>query len=207
MSENSSVPDESPDEETASEPPENEASTNEDSESSTAEDAPPAELIERIEDTDPTEIADEIADLEATIDEQEAEIDALESKLKRSQADFQNYKKRMQKRRQQEQKRATEDLVSRLIDVRDNLKRGLDQDGDIREGIEATLSQFDSVLEQENVEIIAPEPGDDVDPQRHEVLLNVESDQPAGTIDGLQREGYAMAEKIIREAQVTVSDE
>lgn len=174
-------------------------------ETTEAEAGPPTDLIDRVEDSDSTELAEEIKSLREQVEDQEHTIEELESDLKRKQADFKNYKKRMKKRREQERKRATEDLVTRLIDVRDNLKRGLEQDGDIRKGVESTLNQFDHVLEGENVEEITPEPGEDVDPQRHEVLMRVESEQPADTIDDVHRPGYEMAEKIIREAQVTVS--
>lgn len=193
----SNTPDESTEE--AESEPESEETTE-------AEAGPPTDLIECVEDSDSTELAGEIESLREQIEDQEHTIEELESNLKRKQADFKNYKKRMKKRREQERKRATEDLVTRLIDVRDNLKRGLKQDGDIREGVESTLNQFDHVLEGENVEEIAPEPGKEVDPQRHEVLMRVESEQPADAIDDVHRPGYEMAGKIIREAQVTVSN-
>jgi len=173
------------------------------------------ELIERIEDADAEQLATEItalrtkvASLEQQLDTREKEKNDLESRLKRTQADFQNYKKRMKKRREEEKQRATEDLVERLVEVRDNLVRALDQDenADIRDGVETTLRQFDEELERENVSEIKPEPGEEVDPQRHEVLLRVESDHPEGTVDEVHRPGYEMAEKVIRTAQVTVSD-
>ncbi|WP_424019608.1 nucleotide exchange factor GrpE [Halorientalis pallida] len=174
------------------------------------------DLLERVAATDDEQLANEIASLRMRVDSLESELETredeaeeLESKLARTKADFQNYKKRMKKRREEEKQRATEDLVERLLDVRDNLKRALeqDEDADIRDGIEATLRQFDEELQQENVEAIEPEPGQEVDPQRHEVLLRVESDQPAGTIAEVHRPGYEMAEKVIRTAQVTVSEE
>ena len=174
-------------------------------------------LIERVEESDPESVAHELAalrtrveGLEDQLDAREEELDDVTAKLKRKQADFQNYKKRMEKRREQEKQRATEDLVERLLDVRDNLVRALDQDDadaeDIRGGVETTLSQFDRVLEDENVDVVDPEPGDEVDPHTHEVLMRVDSDQPEGTIDDVHRPGYVMAEKVIQTAQVTVSD-
>ncbi len=134
--------------------------------------------------------------------------DDFESRLKRKQADFQNYKKRQQERLEEEKQRATEDLVTRLLDVRDNLERALDQDEDvdIRGGVETTLDQFDEQLARENVEQIRPETGGETDPQRHEVLATVESDQPEGTIAEVHRTGYEMAGKVLRPAQVVVSD-
>ncbi|WP_136718180.1 nucleotide exchange factor GrpE [Halorientalis salina] len=173
------------------------------------------ELVERVTNADAEQVATEVAalrtkvaSLETQLETSEAEKEDLESRLKRTQADFQNYKKRMKKRREEEKERATEDLVERLLDVRDNLVRALDQDedADIRDGIEATLRQFDEELERENVTEVTPDPGDAVDPQRHEVLLRVESDQPEGTVAEVHRPGYEMGEKVIRTAQVTVSE-
>jgi len=173
------------------------------------------ELIDRVAESDPESVARELAalrtrvdGLEDQLDAREAEADELTEKLKRKQAEFQNFKKRMEKRREEEKQRATEDLVTRLLDVRDNLQRALeqDEDADIRGGVESTLRSFDDVLDAENVDVIEPEPGEDVDPHRHEVLVRVDSDQPEGAIAEVHRPGYVMAEKVIREAQVTVSD-
>jgi molecular chaperone GrpE len=172
-------------------------------------------LVERVRESDPRDVAHELASLRTRIDGLEGELDAKESenedlaeKLKRKQADFQNFKKRMEKRREDEQQRATADLVTRLLDVRDNLKRALDQDEgtDIRGGVESTLRQFDDELAQENVDVVEPEPGEDVDPHLHEVLVRVDADQPEGTIAEVHRPGYVMADSVLREAQVTVSD-
>ena len=174
------------------------------------------ELVERVADADPEEVAAEIAalrsrteTLEAEVAELDAETDDLEEKLKRKQAEFQNYKKRMNERREEEQQRATEDLVTRILDVRDNLERALgqDEDTDIRGGVESTLRQLDDVLQAENVDVVDPDPGEEVDPTVHQVLATVESDQPAGTIADVHRPGYEMAGKVLQEAQVTVSED
>jgi len=173
------------------------------------------DLVDRVAESDPEDVARELSalrtrvdSLESQVEQQDDDIEELEGKLKRKQAEFQNYKKRMDKRREQEQKRATEDLVTRLLDVRDNLERALEQDDDtdIRGGVESTLRQLDDVLDVENVEVIDPEPGGDVDPTQHQVLARVDSDQPGGAIADVHRPGYEMADKVLREAQVTVSE-
>jgi molecular chaperone GrpE len=147
--------------------------------------------------------------LAADLEETEADLEEFEEQLKRTQADFQNYKKRAEKRREQVEKRATEELVERLLDVRDNLARALDAgDGgeDITGGVEATLREFDRVLDEEGVERIEPDPGAEVDPERHEVMMRVDSDTPEDTVAELYRPGYEMGEKVLRPAQVTVSE-
>jgi molecular chaperone GrpE len=149
-----------------------------------------------------------IADLEERLRARDDEVTDLETRLRRKQADFQNYKKRQKERLEDEKRRATEDLVERLLDVRDSLARALDQgeDAEIRSGVETTLTQFDEQLKRENVDRIEPDPGDEVDPERHEALATIVSDQPEDTVAEVHRPGYEMAGKIIRPAQVAVSD-
>ena len=190
---------------------ENGAGVDADAEGGSAEAASEAEegleesLIERVAAHDEA-LAEEI---EAEREEYEERIDDLEGKLARKQADFQNFKKRQQKKLDQQRARATEDLVEKLLPVRDNLARALEQDADadIREGVEGTLRELDRALDDEGVERIEPDLGDETDPERHEVLMRVDSDQPAGTVAECYRPGYEMGEKVIRTAQVTVSEE
>ena len=163
-------------------------------------------------------LADDVAGLEARVEEleaelgeREAEVADLTERLQTKQADFQNYKQRAKKRQEDVRERATEDLVERLLDVRDNLGRALEDDSDdvdsLREGVKLTRKEFDRVLDAEGVDEIAPEPGEDVDAQRHEVMMRVESEEPAGTVASVYRSGYEMGGKVLRAAQITVSDE
>ncbi|MCL9816959.1 nucleotide exchange factor GrpE [Natronocalculus amylovorans] len=160
-----------------------------------------AATVERL-----TERVEEAENAAATKDER---INELESKLRRAQADFKNYKQRTKRKQEEMKARATEDLVERTTKVRDNLVRALDQDADadIRPGVRSTLEEFDRILDEENVTVINPDIGSDVDPKRHQVMMRVESDQPAGTIVDVYQPGYEMAEKVIKTAQVTVSDQ
>ncbi|SEH59801.1 molecular chaperone GrpE [Halopenitus malekzadehii] len=175
-----------------------------------------ADRVADLDDEDAAAIAEAVADLEARVeeleaetDEQAAEIKDLTDRLKRKQADFQNYKQRAKRKQESIKERAAEDLIERILPVRDNLQRALEQEegADIRPGVESTLEEFDRVLADEDVEPIEPEPGTDVDPTRHQVMLRVDSDQPAGTIAEVFQPGYELGESVIREAQVTVSEE
>ncbi len=156
------------------------------------------------------ELESERAELRERIEELEEEREELTGRLKRTAADFENFKKRKQRERKRVKAEATEELVGRLLEVRDNLKRAIEQGGDdvtsLREGVKMTLDEFDRVLDAENVEEIDPEPGTAVDPARHEVMLTVDSDEPEGHIAEVYQSGYALGEKVLRPAQVTVSD-
>ena len=195
--------------------PETDAAADEPTEddSEAIEEVPADELVDRLTDNDETltepatELRSRIEALENEVAEKNNEIDELTEKLSRARADFKNYKKRTKKQQEEMKARATEELVERLTDVRDNLVRALDQDddADIRPGVESTLESFDRALEDENVAFISPAAGDEVDPARHEVMQRVDSDQPAGTIADIYQEGYEMADKVLQPARVTVS--
>ncbi len=159
-------------------------------------------------------LAREVAELEAELDETreelleaEEEVEELTSKLARVKADFSNYKQRAKRKQEEIRERASERLVERITPVRNDLLRALDQEegSDLRPGVESTLEKFDEVLAEEGVEPIAPEPGDEVDPSRHQVMLRVESDQPEGTVHEVYEPGYEMGDRVVSEAKVTVS--
>ena len=161
-------------------------------------------------------LAREVAALEAELDETrdelleaEAEAEELTSKLARVKADFSNYKQRAKRKQDEIRERASEQLVERITPVRNDLLRALDQEAgsDLRPGVESTLEKFDEVLAEEGVEPIAPEPGDEVDPSRHQVMLRVESDRPEGTVHEVYEPGYEMGDRVVSEAKVTVSDD
>ena len=170
-------------------------------------DATEQTLADRVADHD-DELAEEVAALESELEERREEVDELTSKLARVRADFSNYKQRAKRKREEIRERASESLVERIAPVRNDLLRALDQaDGsDIRPGVESTLEKFDEVLAEEGVEPIDPDPGEAVDPARHQVMLRVDSDQPDGTVHEVYEPGYEMGDRVIAEAQVTVSD-
>ena len=159
-------------------------------------------------------LAREVAALEAdlaetreALRERDEEVEELTSKLARVKADFSNYKERAKRKQEDIRERASEALVERLTPVRNDLLRALDQDegSDLRPGVESTLEKFDEVLADEGVEAIEPEPGEAVDPARHQVMLRVDSDRPEGTIHEVYEPGYEMGDRVLSEAKVTVS--
>ena len=151
-----------------------------------------------------------IEDLEETVAEKDEEIETLTERLQRTQADFQNYKKRTKERQSELVNTAKGDLIERFLAVRDDLSRALEDGSDdlesLEEGVRVTRNEFDRVLDAEDVRKVEPEPGSDVDPTRHEVMMRVDSDHPADTVADVFRPGYEMEDTILRTAQVTVSD-
>ena len=75
----------------------------------------------------------------------------------------------------------------------------------IREGSEATLRQLKSALEKNKVIAIDPPAGERFEPAKHQGISMVPSDQEANTIVAVLQKGYAIAERVMRPALVTVS--
>jgi molecular chaperone GrpE len=163
------------------------------------------ELRERLEERE-----ERICELESELAERDDRIDELESRVKRVQADFQNYKKRAEERREEVRERATEDLVGRLLGVRDDIDRVLEADDetdadaeDLREGVELVRDELDDVLRDEGVERVDTE---EFDPERHEAMMSVESDEHnEGEVVDVYEAGYKMAGRVLRTAKVTVA--
>jgi molecular chaperone GrpE len=167
-----------------------------------AEETEPEDLRRRLEESE-----DRVEELEEELAEREERVEELESRVKRVQADFNNYKKRAEKRREEVRERATEDLVERLLDVRDDFERALEAEGeqkDLREGVEMILDELEGVLRDEGVERVDTE---EFDPERHQAMMRVESeDHEEGEVVEVYEPGYRMAGRVVRPAKVTVAE-
>lgn len=148
-----------------------------------------------------------VAELEDALEHRQERIEELESRVVRLQADFQNYKKRAKARLEEAGERASEDLLKKFLNVRDDLERALDAEGDaesIREGIRITLDRFDHILESENVE---PVDASAFDPERHEAIAQIPApDLDEGDIVDVHRQGFERKGRVIRPARVTVAE-
>ena len=140
-----------------------------------------------------------------------AERDMLFEKLARAQADFQNSRKRLQAEADQRLQYANANLIKSLLPVIDNFERALAQDpakvdsATLLKGMQIVHDQWINVLKQQQVQEIAPQPGDAFDPTRHEALMHQPSPHPDGSVVQTLQKGYALHDRTLRPAQVSVS--
>jgi molecular chaperone GrpE len=140
-----------------------------------------------------------------------AERDMLYEKLARAQADFQNSRKRIQAEADQRLQYANANLIKSLLPVIDNFERALAQDpsktdaATLLKGMQIVHDQWLNVLKQQQVQEIAPQPGETFDPTRHEALMQQPSEHPDGSVVQLLQKGYALHDRTLRPAQVSVS--
>ena len=134
----------------------------------------------------------------------------LEGELAAARADFYNYRQRMAKERQQIRRLVTDDTISSLLPVLDNLDRALTvpEDGsakDVLVGVGMVRRQFLSTLEELGVRVI-PTEGAPFDPALHDAVetIPVEDPEQDGRILEELTRGYRTDERVLRASRVTV---
>lgn len=152
-----------------------------------------------------------IFDNAAEVDALRAEKNAAYEKLARVQADFTNSRRRLETDFEQRLAFANQTLIEQLLPVIDNFDRALAQDpakvdaATILKGITLVNDQFHQLLTKYGVEPIAPNAGDDFDPNLHQAIMQQESDLPEGKVTMLLLKGFVMKGRVMRAAQVAVA--
>lgn len=150
----------------------------------------------------------EIESLKMQIEEKEKEAAANYDKYLRASAELDNYKKRAAKEKAEIIKYGKEDLVKDILPFMDSLDRALEHDtGDIqtfKDGIALIQDQLLCCLKKHGVERIETA-GADFDPNFHEALMQVESDQHEDNkIVSEMEKGYLLNGRLIRPSRVCV---
>ncbi|MGZ4203083.1 MAG: nucleotide exchange factor GrpE [Thermoleophilaceae bacterium] len=138
----------------------------------------------------------------------QAERDRYLELAQRTQADFENYRKRAAKDAAGAGNRAKAGLVRELLPVLDNLERALDHadEGDpLLEGLRLVHADLVGVLQRSGVEPFDPS-GEPFDPTLHEALsTRPQEGQHAGVVVDVVEKGYRLNDTILRPARVVVS--
>lgn len=140
------------------------------------------------------------------------ERDSLFDRLARTTAEFQNARRRLEADKDQAVAFANSSLIKSLLPVIDNFERALAVDASatdaasIRKGMQIVHDQWMTVLKNQFVEAIAPEPGAPFDPATMEAIIHEASDKLApDSVTRLLQRGYSLHGRTLRPAQVAVS--
>jgi molecular chaperone GrpE len=139
----------------------------------------------------------------------ERERDEYLDLARRSQADFENYRKRAAREAAAAGERAKSGLVRELLPIVDNLERALAsaEDGEqhLAEGVRLVHSELIAVLERNGVKQFDPA-GDRFDPAEHEALsMRAEDGAEPGVVLDVVEKGYRANGSVLRPARVVVS--
>jgi molecular chaperone GrpE len=141
--------------------------------------------------------------------EAEKLIETLRDQLLRSQADFDNYRKRTKRDEHQRIDLAAQRLIEQLLPVLDNFNRALANPGDsvesLHTGIEMVHKQFEEILTQQGLTLVEAV-GQPFNPKMHEAIGVVDgSGQPDNTVVEVFQPGYLLKGRLIRPAMVRVA--
>jgi molecular chaperone GrpE len=131
--------------------------------------------------------------------------------LRRTQADFVNYRRRMSQEQAEGRIAAQSALLAVLLPVLDDLERALKAAPPELtthpwvQGLFLIARRLTALLDQMGVRQIGA-PGERFDPRWHEAITTeARTDVPEGTILHVLQPGYALGDRVIRPAQVSVS--
>jgi molecular chaperone GrpE len=159
---------------------------------------------------DAEERADEAA-LEGDVDELvavAAQRDEYLALAQRTQADFENYRKRVSRETSMAMHKGVAKLVKELLPALDSLDRALEgaaQDDPLLDGVRLVRSELGAALARVGVESFSPQ-GERFDPAEHEAMAQRPAEgAQSGTVVEVYEAGYRMGEHVIRPARVVVA--
>jgi molecular chaperone GrpE len=141
--------------------------------------------------------------LEELLAEAQAKIEQQRDTMMRAVADAENARKRAQTEAASARKYALEQFAEGLLPVMDSLEAAL-KTSDIS-GVQLTLKQLGAALEKSSIRPIDPKPGERFDPHRHQAMAAVEAQADPNTIVAVMQKGYALHDRVLRPALVTVA--
>ncbi len=126
----------------------------------------------------------------------------------RAKAETENLRRRAQEDVTKAHKFAAEKFAGELLAVKDSLEAALSNETQtaeaLKSGVELTLRQLGAAFEKSSVKELNPL-GDKFDPHQHQAIAMVEAEQEDNTVVSVLQKGYALHERILRPALVTVA--
>ena len=145
-------------------------------------------------------------------DPKDEKIDELNDKLRRSMAEFDNYRKRTDKEKSAMYEIGAKDVIEKILPIVDNFERGLntipeDAKGTaFAEGMEKIYKQFVKTLDDLGVKPIEAV-GKPFDPNFHNAVMHVDDESLGENIvaEELQK-GYMYRDSVVRHSMVKVAN-
>ena len=141
----------------------------------------------------------------------QADLDRFRDLALRSQADFENYKKRSAREKEEAIKYANSTLLEKLIAIVDNFELGLEaaraegEKSPVFSGMSMVLKQLMDFLTDSGLQPIDAT-GQKFDPNLHEAIAHEPSEKfGEGVVVRQTRRGYKMKDRLLRPSSVVVS--
>ena len=143
------------------------------------------------------------------INDYEQQIEELKNQVLYAKAETENIRRRGFEDAEKTRKYALESFSQELLTVKDSLEASLNSETiditTLKDGVELTLKQLNSVFEKFNIDEINPI-DEKFNPNEHQAISMIESEnKEANTILNVLQKGYKLNERVIRPAMVVVS--
>jgi molecular chaperone GrpE len=147
--------------------------------------------------------------LQKQLEQAEAQVLEYKDSWMRSQAEFQNYKKRIERDNETMYASMKGDIIKKVLPVLDDLERALQNkpsdSGAWISGIELIQKKLASILEAEGVKKIEAR-GALFDPNFHEAISHEPADGvESGHVIEVVQNGYMLGDRVLRPAMVRVA--
>lgn len=133
----------------------------------------------------------------------------LQDAFLRAKAEGENIRRRAQDDIAKAHKFAIENFAESMMPVRDSLEMALlvavPTVESLKEGVDMTLKQLIAAFEKNKLVEVNPQPGDKLDPMKHQAVSMVPAEQAANTVVNVLQKGYMIADRLLRPALVTVA--
>ena len=143
-------------------------------------------------------------------DPKDEKIEALEDRVKRQMAEFENFRKRTDKEKSQMFDMGAKSVIEKILPVIDNFERGLENipegcDEAFVDGMQKIYKQFTAELDKLGVKPIEAL-GQPFDPNIHNAVMQVEtSEYESGVVAQELQKGYMYHETLVRPSMVGVA--
>lgn len=153
------------------------------------------------------------SDNSGQLDELRKQSEENYQRFLRTQADFENFRRRTRQEKEELSKYASMQLIEKLLPVVDNLERALfttkgaseDSAEAFIKGVEMIFRQIEQMLEQEGLKPMETI-GRPFNPDFHQAIMQVESNEyEEGIVVEEVQKGYMLKDKVLRPAMVKVS--
>ncbi len=158
---------------------------------------------------DPSQAA---GDIGTRLFQLEVELADWRDKYLRAIADFQNYQRRAIQNEQVAKQQGISSVVQNVVTVLDHFDLALAHDVNnasaeqVIAGVRVIREELIKALTRAGVRIIEPQPNDDFQPGQHEAIMQQDVDGvESGRVAMMFQPGYAMGDRIIRAAKVSVA--
>ena len=151
--------------------------------------------------------------LKDQVNELNQQVSDEKDKFLRLFAEFENYRKRTSKERLELFKTASQELMTALLPISDDMDRALlefkkTKNNDLIQGFELIYSKFNEILKSKGLNELKVKKGDKFDPESHEAITQIkaEKEKNKGKIVDVIEKGFLLGDKIIRYPKVIVAN-